>query len=169
MKRPELQTCFERIDALANEMQSRVPVSKTGVEDFRADLAGLLTVIIAATYETCVKETLLGFSLKHNQAFFEYVERRYEKLNSRITVGDLGTYCAHFSPTAKDLFKANRKKRKDRIYKSLGQDIEEKYQQILNWRHSFAHTGTRNTTIEEVIEFHRYARHVLFAFYDSFQ
>ena len=169
MNRPELQMCLDRINALASEMQSYVPASLKGVEEFRADLAGLLTVIIVASYESCVKETLIGFSLRHNQTFSEYVERRYDKLNSKIAINDLSKYCSDFSPAAKKLFTSNRNKRKERISKFLGQDIEKKYKQILDWRHDFAHKGSRNTTIEEVMQFHRYAKHVLFAFYDSFR
>ncbi len=169
MNRPDLRKCLERINALAKEMQSHVPASLKGAEDFRADLAGLLTVIIVASYESCVKETLIGFSLRQNQAFSEYVERRYDKLNSKIAINELSKYCADFNPAAKKLFNDHRNKRKNRINNLLGQDIEKKYQQILEWRHSFAHKGLRNTTIEEVMAFHRYAKHVLFAFYDSFQ
>ncbi|MCB1680958.1 MAG: hypothetical protein H6858_04035 [Rhodospirillales bacterium] len=168
MGRPELVPHLERIDILSQEMQKHIPISLKGVSDFRADLAGLLVVTIVASYESCVKETLISYSFKQSSKFSEYVGRRYDKLNSKIAVNDLCRYCNDFEPSARTKFNNNRKKRKDRINNSLGQDIEKKYQQILDWRHDFAHKALRNTTIEEAIEFHRYAKHVLFAFYDSF-
>lgn len=168
MKRPELLPHMDRINVLAYEMRNHIPISLKGSEDFRADLAGLLIVTVVASYESCVKETLISYANKQSNKFSEYVERRYDKLNSKIAINDLCRYCSDFEPDARTRFNENLKKRKDRINKNLGQNIETKYKQILDWRHDFAHKAVRNTTIEEAITFHRYARHVLFSFYDSF-
>ncbi|MBK7361849.1 MAG: hypothetical protein IPJ01_05990 [Micavibrio sp.] len=168
MGRPELAPHLERISSLAREMQTHVPITSMGTSDFRADLAGLLVVTIVASYESCVKETLINFSSKQNIKFSEYVGRRYDKLNSKIAVNDLCRYCNDFQPPSRAKFNAYRKRRKEKISSLLGQDIEKKYEQILDWRHDFAHKALRNTTIEEAIEFHRYSKHIIFAFYDSF-
>ena len=168
MKRLELIPHMERIDVLAREMQEHLPLSLKGVEDLRADLAGLLVVTIIASYESCVKETLVSYAFKQSDKFSEYVERRYNKLNSKIAINDLSRYCTDFAPNSQIKFKNNFKRRKDRVNNFLGQNIERKYEQLLEWRHDFAHKAVRNTTIEEAIDFHRYAKHVLFSFYDSF-
>lgn len=168
MERPELAPHLERISLLSKEMQKHVPIDLMGACDFRADLAGLLVVTIVASYESCVKETLISFSSKQNLKFSEYVVRKYDKLNSKIALRDLCKYCNDFEPSARTRFNENRNKRKNRISNALGQDVEKKYEQLLDWRHDFAHKAIRNTTIEEAMEFHRYAKHILLAFYDSF-
>lgn len=119
MERPELLPHLERISILSQEMQKYVPIGSKGASDFRADLAGLLVVTIVASYESCVKETLISFSSKQSVKFSEYVSRKYDKLNSRIAVNDLCRYCGDFEPSARKKFNDNRKKRKERINMSL--------------------------------------------------
>lgn len=60
MPRADLDVHFNRIELLVTEMDSFVPISLSGSTQFRADLAGLLVVTMAASYETCVKETLIS-------------------------------------------------------------------------------------------------------------
>lgn len=169
MPRPELDLYMNRITTLASEIQRHVPSTSTtsGIVDFRADLAGLLAVTIVASYESCVKETLLKLSGSHHPKFAEYVARKYERLNSKIGIDDLNGYCRVFDPNTHDRFRNQLKRRKDKIQKYLGNDIHQAYGQMLAWRHDFAHSAKRNTTVEEVIQFHRLAKHVLFAFYDA--
>jgi hypothetical protein len=159
---------MDRINVLANEMKAYVPLSTVGAEDFRADLAGLLVVTIVASYESCIKDTLISYASKQNQRFSEYVERRYSKLNSKIAINDLCRYCKDFDPNAHNSFNDRRRATKEKINSALGQDIEKAYQQLLDWRHDFAHKARRNTTIEEAFSFHRYSKHVVYTFYDAF-
>lgn len=55
MARRDMEVHFARIDKLVDEMNQFVPEGTHGSADFRADLAGLLVVAIASTYESCVK------------------------------------------------------------------------------------------------------------------
>jgi hypothetical protein len=58
--------------------------------------------------------------------------------------------------------------RKKGILQRVGTDIVQSYEQILEWRNEFAHTGRRNTTIEEAMRTHVFAKRVMFAFSDAF-
>jgi RiboL-PSP-HEPN len=165
MLRSDLDLEFARIDELVRDMNTNVP-SSTAYQNikFRADLAGLLVVAIAATYENCVKEILYSWAATHNAAFEKYARRRYAKINSRISISDLKSYCELYDPSLKQGFKSKLTKKKDAILNRTGISIEIMYEQLLEWRHEFAHTGTRNTTLEEAVQAHLYAKRVLYVF-----
>ncbi|WP_436097297.1 HEPN domain-containing protein [Bosea sp. LjRoot237] len=167
--RSDLLPHLDRIDSLAKEINVRVPNSELGVIDFRSDLAGLLVVAIAANYEACVKETLINFASKNGDVFARYTSQQYSKLNSRVSPRDLHKYANSFCDKAPKRFKDKLRYRQSKVNRLLGKDIEKCYEQILDWRHAYAHAGQKNTTIEEAINTHRYARHVIFAFYDAFE
>lgn len=84
MSRADLDVHFSKIDGLIAEIEAAVPSTSSKFVEFRADLAGLLVVSIAATYETCVKEVLYQFATRHHEAFGNFAQRNYEILNSRI-------------------------------------------------------------------------------------
>lgn len=168
MARADLDVHLDRIAVLAKEIGYFVPAETKGVTAFRADLAGLLVVTTAASYESCVKETLVGYAARHHLAFEKFASNNYRKLNSRININDLHQYAGIFDDVIADRFKNILKKRKSSILERAGQNIEQSYRLILDWRHDFAHAGIRNTTIEEVVRTHTFARRVLYAFDEAF-
>jgi len=168
MPRADLDFHFDRIENLVQEMNQFVPQTLMGALGFRADLAGLLVVTIAASYESCVKDTLVSYAGRHHAAFETFATNNYRRLNSRISVGDLYGYTGTFDATVETRFKALLAERKARLNDRIGKNIETAYKQILSWRHDFAHAGTRNTTIEEAANTHRLAKRVLYAFDDAF-
>lgn len=168
MPRADLDLHFHKVDELVVEIQSLVPSTSYRAVQFRADLAGLLVVAIAATYETCVKEVMFEYSSRHNSAFGEFTQRQYERLNSRINVRDLKRYCETFNPNVCAKFKHLLSERKRRILSRTGKNIENSYEQILAWRHDFAHARIRRTTIEEASATHLFGKRVLYTFSDAF-
>jgi hypothetical protein len=168
MPRTDLDFQFNRIEQLVSEMEAFVPPDLKGVAGFRADLAGLLVVTIAATYESCVKETLVAYAGRHHLAFGTFATNHYKRLNSRISINDLHGYTGTFDDNVSARFKFLLEERKRRIDTRIGKNIERAYKQMLSWRHDFAHAGVRNTTIEEAVLTHRLAKRVLYAFDDAF-
>lgn len=167
MSRRDLDDIFQRIDTLESHMANFVPVSARTVE-FRADLAGLLIVAIAASYESCVKETLTTYASRHHEAFGLFTQNHFQRLNSRVNLSDLYKYASTFGNAVHRRFGEGLGFRKRRIELATGKDITAMYKQVLSWRHDFAHAGVRNTTIEEALATHRFAKHVLYAFDDAF-
>ncbi|WP_224543260.1 HEPN domain-containing protein [Mesorhizobium sp. CA16] len=169
MSRSDLDVHFSKIDDLISEINGLVPVdSAYRTVRFRADLAGLLVVAMAATYETCVKEILYEFANRHHTAFGGYARRSYNKINSRVAVKDLKKYCDIFDPDIRTRFNSRLSLKKQAILARTGKNIEASYEQILDWRHEFAHAGNRNTTIEEATKTHRLAKRVMYVFDDAF-
>jgi len=168
MARADLDRNFSRIDDLIAEINGLVPSSSYRAVQFRADLAGLLVVAMAATYETCVKEILFEYANRKHIDFGGFALRNYEKLNSKISIKDLRRYCELFDPTICKRFKERVTDKKKRILGRVGKNIELSYEQILAWRHEFAHAGIRQTTIEEAAATHRIAKRILYLFDDAF-
>lgn len=165
MPRADLDERFQKINALVAEINIIAPAHSTfNITMMRADLAGLLVVAIAATYESCVKDILFSYANARHSDFGQYAERNYERLNSRIRVKDLSGYCSLFDPLKKKKFALDLKTSKQRITEKTGKNIETSYDQILDWRHDFAHSWNRNTTIEEAIETHRFAKRIIYLF-----
>lgn len=168
MSHSDLALNFQRIDNLVSEMNNFAPNTTKGISDFRADLAGMLVVTIAAMYETCAKETMVSYAGKHNAAFEDFTANNFSRLSSRIRLNDLRNYCQNFSPQIRNNFDVLFKRRKSQVRKVTGKNIESEFENMLKWRHDFAHAGIRNTTIEEAIKTHRLARIVMLTFHDSF-
>lgn len=161
--RPELQVHLSRVDKLYEEIVRSVP-NDVEFLDFRADLAGLLVVSMASSYENCVKETLYAYGDSHSPAFGLYTRNIYAKLNSRIDLQDLFKYAKLCGPDVSRTFRVEFQKEKDRVYRFTGKSVEAIYGQILDWRHDYAHAGLNNTTVEEAFAHHRFARHVVDVF-----
>jgi hypothetical protein len=160
---------FGRIDKLVSEMNAFVPDGTHGSADFRAELAGLLVVAIASTYESCVKDILVSYASSKSPDFEQFVSNQFSKLNSKISEADLYGYTKVFGASIHTKFGMLLTSRKDRINNRIGKNICSHYKQILSWRHDYAHAGIKNTTISEAAEFHLYAKRVLFCFDEAFR
>jgi hypothetical protein len=167
MSRSDIDEILRRIDTLDEHIAEFVPSTPRTLE-FRADLAGLLVVSIAASYETCVKETLNTYAARHHAAFGLFTQNQFRRLNSRISVSDLYGYARTFNNDVHHRFGELMKARKKRVELRTGKDITAAYGLVLSWRHDYAHAGVRNTTIEEALQTHRLAKRVLYSFDDAF-
>lgn len=163
----EIKAFMEKGPQLAIDINTTIPQSPKNAE-LRADLAGLLIISIAASYESCIKETFFSYSAKHNDRFAFFIEKNFDKLNSKINLDDLNKYAKTFGDTISKRFQENLKKNKRLINEINGQNIETCYKTLLQWRHAFAHAGERKATISEALNAHHYARLVIFSFYMAF-
>jgi hypothetical protein len=168
MLRSELDLELARIDELVRDMNAAVPANSTYQNvKLRADLAGLLVVAVAASYENCVKEILYSKAGSHHPAFESYARRQYAKINSRINVSDLIRYCEVYDPALRTSFKARLSSRRASVLARTGVNIETMYEQLLDWRHDFAHAGVRGMTLEEATKAHLFGKRVLYAFAET--
>lgn len=164
----ELKEHFERIEILVAEMNRFAPPEARGVADFRADLAGMLIVTIAAVYETCVKTSMVTYAAKHGKAFEGFAERNYSKLSSRIMHNDLRRYASTFDVSICRKYEEVLDRRRKAAVRLSGRNPIKQLELILGWRHDFAHAGLRQTTIEEAVSTHRLASVVIFSFHKAF-
>lgn len=167
MARSDVAAILGRVDVLAQEINDSVPNDTKSLE-FRADLAGLLVVLMAASYESCVKETIIGYASRHHNQFGIFAQNQFRRLNSRISMNDLYGYTSNFDNSVNTKFKRIVNARRNRLMDRIGRDITVAYGQILSWRHDFAHAGVRNTTVEEALMNHRLAKRVIYSFDEAF-
>src|SRR4051812_49343819 len=153
MARSDLQPLLEPIDRLHDEIVQFVPQT-TALLQFRSDLTGLLVVAMAAAYENCVKEVLIGYCDSHSPIFGVFATNQYDRLNSRINLNDLVKYAALFGDQTLQNYKDKLGTRRKSILDRTGRDICGSYEQLLKWRHQYAHAGQQNTTIEEAYASH---------------
>ena len=158
MPSPIIAEQTERLNALLLSIEAHAPQSQLGSASFRADLAGLLSVMIVASYETAIKETMISFAGTHSAAFSGFVERNFSRLNSKVRISDLHRYAQDLDPVLAMRFKEKVGRRRSLFLAISGKNFETSLNQLLNWRHEYAHAGTRVTTIEELVSTHRLAR-----------
>ena len=168
MNRNILEPHLSKIKELSAEIIINVPNGDTKTTIFRADLAGLLVVAAVSTYEACVKDILINYANAHHPAFGSFATNNFAKLNSRITIGDLNSYAKLCDNNIHESFKNDLKLHKDKINQKIGKDITKSYEQMLSWRHDFAHAWIRNTTVEEAMITHTLAKRVIYSFSAAF-
>jgi hypothetical protein len=157
---------LEPIERLYDEISRFVP-NDTPRLQFRSDLSGLLLVSMAASYENCVKEALISYCGSHHAVFGTFASNQYAKLNSRINLKDLIDYTKLFGAERHEAYKQRLSARRQSILQRTGRDICERYEQLLRWRHQYAHAGQQNTTIEEAFAAHTFAKRVILTFAET--
>ena len=168
MSRHRINIHFRKVDEIGIAASRFVPIETRGAADFRAELAGLLTVTIASCYENCVKDVLVNYAARRHTDFEMFSRNEFSRLNSKISVSDLYRVSQKFSPSIKENFKSLLQARSEALVRRVGVDPREKYSQILSWRHDYAHAGIKNTSLEEALKFHSAAKRVLYCFDEAF-
>lgn len=153
---------FLKIDSLVNELNTIAPEGERKFRSIRNDLAGLLVVSLASTYENCVKTILIAYADLFHDKFSHQVEKKYSYLNSKIKSSSLTEYLSHFDGNVSFF-----NKRLSHVSEKMKTEIDKSYDQILTWRHSFAHANKSMTSINAAYKAHRYGKYVLYAFEDA--
>lgn len=115
-----------------------------------------------------MKETLINYASRHHVAFGNFAQNNYSKINSRIKINDLKGYARLFGGNIDLDFKIKLSEKKSKTSNRLGINIENRFEQMLDWRHDFAHAWKTNTTIEEALRTHRFGKRILYAFDEAF-
>lgn len=110
----------------------------------------------------------MNFASRHHEKFGTFAQNHFRKLNSRISLSDLDGYASTFDNSVHSRYGQMLKSRRERVDRKIGKNITSAYKQLLSWRHDFAHSGTRNTTVEEALAMHTLAKRVLYVFDDAF-
>lgn len=161
MELSDLKQEFAYIDHLVHEFNRVAPDSDNTNLVLRGELSGLLLVAICAVYENVIKKIMIEYSDSVHSDFSHYIEKNYQKLNSKISKDDLCKYLKLFSPQKEKQFTKEMSSIQARLG---GMHPNDKYKSLLQWRHSYAHSKSPQTTIEEAYEHHRYSKLIIYAF-----
>lgn len=143
--------------------------SLIGKIELRAQLSGLALIFVTSSWERCVRNILVEHADTIAADFSSYINRRFNRMNSRIRLPDLYKYTEEFDPSLKKKLKEKIQLRKNKIEKRTGINIIERYDNILEWRHDFAHENRMNTTIEEIKKDYNFANRVIYCFNEVFE
>ncbi len=158
----ELKKELSHIDKMVDEFNRIAPSSNHNNAFVRSDLAGLLLIAICAVYENCIKKIMIEYSDGKHGEFSYFIENNYKRLNSRIKKNDLIKLLKMFSINKGDNLKNKINNFSNKIH---GINLGNRYDQIFNWRHDYAHAKITSTTLEEVYTHHRVGKFVVFYFY----
>lgn len=162
MEFSELREELSYIDKMVKEFDRIAPSGVDKNTFVRSDLAGLLLIAICAVYENCIKKIMIEYSDgKHNEFSF-FIENNYKRLNSRIRKNDLIKLLEMFSKAKGIGFKSKVKNFSNKVH---GVNLGDTYDQLLSWRHDYAHAKVSSTTLEEIHKHHRVGKFVVFYFY----
>ena len=151
----ELDLFYAQLDALA-------PVSDSSKSEERKKFSIFYVVCVAATYENCIRDILYDYSDFYHKKFSFQVEKKYQRLNSKIKYNDLRSIISIFDGNTKwfdnKCLKIGRRK-------SI--DLMKAYDQILDWRHSAAHANKFPTSLEEIHNIHESVKYVIYSFEEA--
>lgn len=141
-----------RIIALSSEFSaSRDSASRARSLEFRSYCAGLLTVAFCAAIESAIKSILIEFGSQQHALVAQWSKVRFEKMNGRIKIEDIcSDYLLHYGKERVAKFKKFMEEQSMLRFSIDYRRYCESYNQLMTWRHKFAHVGQVLCTIEEV-------------------
>lgn len=151
----ELDLFYAQLDALA-------PVSDPLKSEERKKFSIFYVVCVAATYENCIRDILYDYSDFYHKKFSFQVEKKYQRLNSKIKYNDLRSIISSFDGNIKWF-----DKKCSKIGRRLTIDLIKAYNQILDWRHSAAHANKFPTSLEEIYKIHGFVKYVIYSFEEA--
>ncbi|WP_374632876.1 HEPN domain-containing protein [Ferrovibrio sp.] len=123
--------------------------------DMKARYAGFVAVVGVTVYELAIKEIFCEFASKKHKTFGEFATVHFSRLNGRIKMQDLrGEHIKRFGLKYKDRFNKLVEAKDKAILLTGAKPATSCYDNMITWRHEFAHGGRppTNATFEEVCE-----------------
>jgi len=172
-----LTESFQHIRRLARDIDKKLNGVSASDQRLRNEIAGMFAVTIAASYEGIVKETLIFYAGNFHLKYREHVEKDFRRLNAKISISDLKTYSRRFG--LKEWTGHKVKKNSTTFHKILSEkraiverrfrtDMITSYENIFDWRNTYAHERTTNATFDDVYKAHRVGQYVIRSFVDAF-
>jgi len=153
---------MDELDLFYSQLDQLAPISDTSKAEERKKFAIFYVVCVAATYENCIRNILYEYSDFYHKKFSFQVEKKYQRLNSKIKYNDLKSIIASFDGNSK-WFDGKCSK----IGRQISKDLAKAYDQTLEWRHSAAHANKYPTSLEEIYRNHRVVKYVIYAFEEA--
>jgi len=153
---------FKLADDIIDHLNTIVPSLD---DDFlKSRYAGFVAVAAVTVYELAIKEIFNSFSFKKHKVLGCFVNTYFDRINGRIKTNVLKKdYLPRFGEKYVARFKRNLQKKEKEILRNEGVSILSAYNNIIQWRHQFAHEGAIPTTatFEEVVKAYHYGKEVI--------
>lgn len=150
-------------EALTREVLRNAPSPSPVTDTYRADLAGLLSTAYIAAFECCIKEIFINFAASKHKIAGNMAGYHFEQINSKIhwqVIGD--KYAGQFGVNYRKKYYELIADEETVVFKNEKVSLKKTYENLLTWRHAFAHEGKKLATLEEVSKAFPVAKRIIF-------
>lgn len=131
---------FKLVDDVLPHLE--VTVASANDPFIQSRYVGLFAVSSAAVFELAVKQILYEFAAAKHDAFGFYCAESLKKLNGRIRLDSLcNEHVRRFGGTYSERLRSELSAAETRELSANRYSIKAAYEQIITWRHAFAHEG----------------------------
>ena len=103
---------------------------------------GFLSDSAVTVYELAIKTIFIDFASKKHNVFGAFTFSHFDRINGRIKLHELRkTHIRSFGDKYLNRFDRNLEKMENNILISEGVSVRNSYNNIIQWRHDFAHEG----------------------------
>jgi hypothetical protein len=136
---------FTSSDAIARHLLAIEP--SLGDQVLANKYVGFGSVSAAAIFEMNIKDAIFEFCGRISPVFENFGRSRFERMNGRISIKLLKEDCLlPFGEAYKDGFVSRLDSADQLALATSRTSVIQCYQNLLTWRHSFAHTGSAPAT-----------------------
>jgi len=137
---------------LTTDVLGFAPPPSPATDSFRADLAGLLCTAYIAALECCIKAIFTSFSREIHAVLGNVAEYHFERLSSKIHIDTIRkVYAGQFGEFYRLKFQELLDNKESEFLTRSGRSLREAYNNLLTWRHAFAHEGKKLATLDDVV------------------
>ncbi len=151
---------------LADDLIAHLTPAVAGIADpfLASRYSGFVAVTGVTVYELAVKEILCAFGESKHAVLGNFTRSYFDRINGRIKYRILhGEYVAAFGDKYVRRFKKAVERREKEILTSKRKSVLTSYDNIITWRHLFAHEGQipTNATYAEAVDAYEIGKEVI--------
>jgi hypothetical protein len=153
---------FRLTDDLIADLTPLVTANKSAFLQSR--YTGFVSVSAVTVYELAIKDILCNFGNSNHKVLGNFARFHFDRINGRIKYESLcNEYVRRFGEKYRTRFKKNVDLSRRQMLREQGKDIVTSYNNIVLWRHTFAHEGLTpsNATYQDVIDSYELGKSII--------
>lgn len=153
---------FKHADDVIEHLDTVVPTVTDPL--LAAKYVGFVAVVGVTVYELAIKDIFVSFGDKKNKVFGTFAASHFKRINGQIKLGDLSDrHVASFGDKYLNRFKRRLTERADSYLRENRRDIKSSYNNIVLWRHAYAHQGriNANATYTDAVQAYKDGKEVV--------
>ena len=140
---------YEEHFRLADDYISHLDPSISNIVDpfILSRYTGFLSVSAVTVYELAIKKIFIDFASNKHNVFGVFAYSHFDRINGRIKLGELRkSHISSFGDKYLIRFDRLLNEVENSVFRSEGVSVKNSYNNIIQWRHDFAHEGRSPST-----------------------